>query len=84
MSVLPILSAQLRQMLKERGLPLPLLDDVGGDCYLLLGVEFTPDSQSHNFTARIPTINAFGGGDTKEEAALALAEAVRGYLQAFS
>jgi hypothetical protein len=63
---------------------MPLLDNVVGDCFLLLSVEFISDPSSGSVTARIPTINTFGEGDTREEAALALAAALREYLEAFS
>lgn len=84
MSFLPILSSEQRQALKECGIPLPLLDEVGGDCFLLLKVEFNSDPQSGGVTARIPTINAFGEGNTREEATLALSAALHQYLEAFS
>ena len=80
--VLPTLTTDQRYAILEHGAPLPLADDVAGQTYMLLPVEFLPDPLG-GVTARIPGINAFGGGDSKEEAALALAEALRGYLKAF-
>lgn len=46
----------------------------------LCNVVYRPD---RGYTASIPGINAFGDGDSKEEAALALREALRSYMQVF-
>jgi predicted RNase H-like HicB family nuclease len=83
MSLLPSLTGELQDAVKERGIPLPAVDDEG-KMYMLLNVECTADTVAGGYVARVPTINAFGEGDTEEEATIALTEALRGYLETFS
>lgn len=72
-----------RQSIEEHGTPLPIADGLTGDTYILLSVEFISDTDQSGFTARIPGVAAYGEGETRQEASLALCEALRGYLDAF-
>ena len=60
--------------------PLPIVDELTTDTYIVLSVQFIPDPDEGGFTARIPGIAAYGEGETEQEASLALCEALRGYL----
>ena len=70
--VLPTLSDKQRQAISGFGGPVPLFDERTRRPYVLLDVEVTPDPLG-GFSARIPGIDALGGGDTAEDATLALA-----------
>ena len=76
------LSNEQRLAVRESGAPLPFFENGTEMAYMLLNIELIADSEGGSFIARIPTINAFGEGDTKEAAALALCEALRGVLDA--
>lgn len=81
--MLPLLNSTQQQAIAEHGTPLPLFDEATHNTYILLSAEIVTDP--HNgVTARIPGIAAYGEGDTEQEAALALCEALRGYLDAFA
>ena len=81
--MLPILTDKQRQAIEEHGTPMAMVDGLTSGTYILLSVEVFSDPDQSGFTARIPGIEAFGGGDTEQEASLALCEALRGYLDAF-
>lgn len=69
--MLPMLSDDQRQAIAEFGMPLPLVDVKTTQTYVLIEVDVEADPQG-GFSACIPGIDAFGGGDTHEEATLAL------------
>jgi len=46
-------------------------------------VELIPDLEQGGFTARIPDIPAYGGGETQDEAIADLKQAVRGRIETF-
>ena len=81
--MLPVLSDELRQAIVEDGTPLAIADDSAAKHYVLLEIELMPDGDLGAFTARVPGIGAYGEGQTKEEAALALMAALRGYMEVF-
>lgn len=81
--MLPLLSDDQRQAIEEDGTPLPVIDKLAGSTYILLSVQFIPDPLQGGFTAHIPGVAAYGGGETKQEASLALCEALRSYMDAF-
>jgi hypothetical protein len=80
MGLLPSLSDDLLKAVEELGVPLPVSAPAG--IFLLLEIQFS-HSEENGYTARIPGVAAIGEGETEEEAALALREALRGYLEAF-
>jgi hypothetical protein len=82
MKLLTITDEQ-REAIMEGGAPLPLVDAFTGNAYMLLGIEFISDPELGGYTARIPSIAAYGEGDSREEAVLALTEALRGYIETF-
>lgn len=82
MNLLPSLSGILQELVEEKGVPLPILSERTDTVYMLLDLAFDRDAEG-GFIARIPGIAAYGGGETKEEAALALREALRRYVDAF-
>jgi hypothetical protein len=82
MIFLPPLTGALQIAVEELGLPLPVSVERNGDVCMILEVSFAP-AELGGFTACIPGIAAFGEGESKEEAALALREAIRGYIEAF-
>jgi hypothetical protein len=77
------LNPEQRQAVEEEGTPLPVIDDVTGEAYMLLAIEFMPDVEHGGYTARVPGIPAYGEGERKEEAILALTAALNGYIDAF-
>jgi hypothetical protein len=79
----PSLTDDQRHAINHHGTPLPLFDEAAHSAYMLMGVEFISDPKESGFTARIPGIDAYGEGETEQEAALALQEALRSYLNAF-
>ena len=81
--MLPKLNHELRQAIEAFGEPLPLCDEKTGQTYVLMKTDVTPDLID-GFSARIPGIAAYGAGETEQEASLALCEALRGYMNAFS
>jgi predicted RNase H-like HicB family nuclease len=48
-----------------------------------LTVEIIPDAEQGGFTARVPDIPAYGEGETEDEAAADLKEALAVYVEAF-
>lgn len=82
-SMFSTLTDEQRRSIDENGTPLPFFDDATNASYVLLPIEYRPDSEG-GFLARIPSIDAFGSGETEQEAALALAAALRAYIAAFS
>lgn len=79
----PILNDEQRQAINENGTPLRIVDDLTGATFMLLSVESTFDPKQSSCTACIPGIDAYGEGETEQEAALALQEALRRYINAF-
>jgi hypothetical protein len=79
----PGLSFEQRRAIQQHGTPLLVSDHPTETAYILLRTELLSTFDQSGFTARIPGIMAFGEGDTKEAACLALSEALRGYLDAF-
>ena len=77
LSLPPLLTGHLQREIDRRGTPLAAAGEDEKKAYMLLEIEFIPDPQEGTFIACIPTINAFGEGQTKDEAALALTEALR-------
>ncbi len=73
------ISDEQRQILDENGVLLPLLDEEG-KCYMVMPIKFTTDSLLTQ--AYIPSIAAYGEGETREDAVLALQEALRNYTEA--
>lgn len=71
-SLVAPLSADQRRAVAEFGTPLPLIDTQTNQTYVLMGVEVTTEPHG-GYSACVPGIDAFGGGDTREEATLALA-----------
>ena len=82
MSLLPSLPIDLQKAVEEVGLPLPLSAEDGEHVYLLLECD-TTFHRKRGYTASIQGVSAFGEGDTKEEAALALREALRRFMEVF-
>lgn len=80
----PVLSDDQRQTIKKYGTPMPIVDRDTNDAYILLRVEFASGSDQDGFTARVPGIEAYGEGETAQEASLALCEALRGYFETFN
>jgi len=74
------LSDEQRQALSRDGTPLPLLDDKTGRPYLLVPVNLSPDPLG-GVRAQIDGIEAIGGGDTPEDAVLALTVALQSLLR---
>ena len=72
-AMISIVSAEQRQSIAEFGTPLSVVDLESNQIYVLIEVEVSTDPQSGDFSACVPGIDAFGGGDTREEATLALA-----------
>jgi len=66
------LSSEQRQAVAEFGTPLPVIDSETNQTYVLVEVEVSTDPQAGGFSACVPGIDAFGAGDTREEATLAL------------
>ena len=58
--------------MQQLGAPLPMFDDTTCDAYVLVPVDLVSDPLG-GFSACIPGIAAFGGGDSPQEATLALA-----------
>ena len=81
---LPVLTDDQRQAIKQDGTPMPIVDEQAGQTYILLSVRNLPEPAQGGFLATIPGIAAYGGGETEQEASLALCEALRGYLEAFA
>lgn len=81
MSLLPALSGEVQRSIDELGMPMPVVDE-NHRILMLMEPVFTHDALD-GYSARIPGIEAFGEGETKEEAALALCEALRRYIEAF-
>lgn len=77
------MSDEQRQIVEREGTPVPIVDGLTRNTYVLLGVECISDPSQSCFTARIPSITAYGEGETAQAASLALCEALRGYLEAF-
>jgi len=46
-------------------------------------VEIVPDTEQGGFTAHVPSIPAYGEGETEEEAIADLREALIGFVEAF-
>ncbi len=67
----PLLSDEQRQAIEESGYPLALLDEETEDTYMLMNVDVDPDPLG-GFSARIAGIEAYGSGDTVDEATIAL------------
>ena len=82
MTFLPLLSSSLQETLGRRGVPLPVASTNNPEVYMLMEIRYQslPDG---GYLAQIPAINAYGEGGTREEAALALREALRKYITAF-
>lgn len=80
MPLLPTLTGTLQDTVEELGVPLPVSSE--STVYMLLELEFMHGADG-GYTARIPGVAAYGEGETKEEAALALREALRSYIDAF-
>ena len=70
--MLYVLSDEQRQAITEFGTPLPLIDEKTQQTFVLVEAEVTTDPLG-GFSACVPGIDAFGGGDSQEEATLALA-----------
>jgi hypothetical protein len=77
--MLPDVSDEQRHMIHELGLPLPVMDRQAKHCFMLLQVDLLPDPLG-GFSATIPGIDAIGGGDTAEEAMVALSTILQTYL----
>ena len=77
--MLPNLSDGQRHMIRESGLPLPAVDRQAKHCFMLLQVDLLPDPLG-GFSATIPGIDAIGGGDTVDEAMVALSTVLQTYL----
>jgi hypothetical protein len=77
--MLPDVSEEQRHMMRELGLPLPVMDRKATQCFMLLPVDLLPDRLG-GFSATIPGIDAIGGGDTVEEAMVALSTVLQTYL----
>ena len=71
-SLAPTVTNEQRQAITEFGTPLPLIDTQTKRTYVLMDVEVTTEPDG-GLSAFVPGIDAFGGGDTREEATLALA-----------
>lgn len=76
-----MLSGEVQKGIDEFGAPMPVVDE-NDRVLMLMEPVFTHDAR-HGYSARLPGIRAFGEGETKDEAALALREALRGYIRAF-
>ncbi len=70
--VISTLSNDQRQAIADFGTPLPVVDPETNQTYVLVEVEVAADPQG-GFSACVPGIDAFGGGDTQEDATLAFA-----------
>lgn len=79
----PVLSDDQRLALQEHGQPLPIVDEEMRTFSMLLTIHISQNPEGTGFLARIPSIAAYGEGDTKEAASLALSEALRAYQDAF-
>lgn len=73
-----MLSGEVQRNIDELGTPTPVLAE-NDRILMLVEPVFTPDALD-GYSARIPGIAAFGEGETREEAALALREALRASL----
>lgn len=82
MIFLPPLTGGLQRAADELGLPLPVSVEGSGKVCMILEVSFAL-AEFGGFTASIPGIAAIGEGDSTEEAALALREAILRYMEAF-
>jgi hypothetical protein len=77
--MLPDVSDEQRHMIRELGLPLPVMDRKAEQGFMLLNVDLLPDPLG-GFSATIPGIDAIGGGDTVEEALIALSAVLQTYF----
>jgi hypothetical protein len=80
MTLLPMLSGEVQRRIDEFGVPVPVVDE-NGRVLMLLEPVFT--HVFDGYSARLPGINAFAEGSTREEAAFALREALQAYNKAF-
>jgi len=74
------LSDEQRQALSLHGTPLPVLNEKTGQPYLLVPVIVSPDPLG-GVRAEIDSISAVGGGDTPEDAVLALTVVLQSLLR---
>jgi len=81
--MLPRIDDEIGQAIEQSGTPLAVVDDAMATMYMLLPIDCLPDPAG-GVLACVPGIDAFGSGDTNENAALALMQALRSYLEAFS
>lgn len=77
--MLPDVSDEQRHMIRELGLPLPVMDRQATQCFMLLPVELLPDPLG-GFSATISGIDVTGGGDSAEEAMVALSTVLQTYF----
>lgn len=69
--MIPVLSFEQREGMGELGLPLPVYDPLTEKGYVLLEANITPDPLG-GFLASVDGLQGLGGGDSPEEALLAL------------
>jgi hypothetical protein len=77
--VIPALSPEQRQGLKEFGIPLPIFDPEKNTGYVLLEARVAPDPVG-GFLASVERFPVLAGGDSPEEALLALSVILRSSL----
>lgn len=78
-SMLPKLSSEQRRALAEIGTPVPVFDPTEQSGYILVPTEINSDPLG-GYLAAIPSIPAVGGGDTPEDALMALSAILPGLL----
>lgn len=73
-------SDEQRRLLKLDGAPLPLVDHVGGKCYMLMPVSFSRGPNGR-VLARVPGIRAMGEANQPTEALATLAVLINEVLE---